>query len=342
MLVAMPSQPEQDVAAYDRIRDHADRLRTAIARLIIGQDAAVETLMAALLCGGHTLVVGVPGLAKTLLVRAFAAALGLDFKRIQFTPDMMPSDILGTELIQEDPDTGRRTLQFVPGPVFANLVLADEINRTPPKTQSALLEAMAEQQVTVAGKPLPMPDPFLVVATQNPIEQEGTYPLPEAQLDRFMFSLWLDYPGKDDEVRIVDQTPRIRSEQIEPVITRDELRDYGRLIWQVPVSSHVTQYAVSLARATRPTEPDAPAITRKYVEWGVGPRGGQFLVLGAKALAAIHGEPTPNCDHIRRIAMAVFRHRLLVNYAASGEGITPDQVVSQIIKGVAEPNYPPD
>jgi MoxR-like ATPase len=326
-----------DLSAFDQIGRRCDALRAQLRRVIIGQEASVEELLVAIFCAGHVLIVGVPGLAKTLMVRTLADALGLPFRRIQFTPDMMPSDIMGTELIQEDPATGRRTLQFIPGPVFAQLILADEINRTPPKTQAALLEAMGERQVTVAGKTRKLDEPFVVVATQNPIEQEGTYPLPEAQLDRFMFSLWMDYPSKSEEAKIVNDTPRIMHEKVEQAFDPATLKRSIDLIWRMPVSGHVVEYAVSLARATRPRDAEAPAVTRKYVEWGAGPRAGQYLIHGGKALAAIEGEPTPNCDHIRRMAMAVLRHRLVVNYAATGEGVTAADVVKQIVAAVKEP-----
>ena len=328
-----------DTAAFDRIHERCAVLRAQIGRVIVGQEEIIESLLAAILCQGHVLIVGVPGLAKTLLVRTLGAGLGLGFKRIQFTPDMMPSDILGTELIQEDSATGQRVFRFAPGPVFSQLILADEINRTPPKTQAALLEAMAERQVTVAGKTMKLDEPFVVVATQNPIEQEGTYPLPEAQLDRFMFSLWMDYPTQAQEVEIVCQTPRIQSEQISEAFDTAGLLESCRAVWQMPVSRHVADYAVALARATRPGEPGAPEITQQYVAWGAGPRAGQFMVLGAKAIAAIAGQPTPGCDHVRQVAMAVLRHRLVTNYAATGDGVTTADIVTGVLKAVAEPSY---
>ncbi len=328
-----------ELAMFDEIRTRCDALRSQLERIIVGQQAITELLMTALLCQGHVLIVGVPGLAKTLLVRTLARAVDLNFRRIQFTPDMMPSDILGTELIQEDPATGQRTLKFLPGPIFAQLILADEINRTPPKTQAALLEAMAEGQVTVAGHTTPLEKPFVVVATQNPIEQEGTYPLPEAQLDRFQFSLWMEYPSRDEEVRIVAETPRIHRETIEEVFDHATLMRCCELVWQMPVSPHVVEYAVSLARATRPDAAEAPREVREYVSWGAGPRAGQYLIHGAKALAAMEGEPTPGCEHVRRVSMAVLRHRVLVNYAASGENITAADVVRHVLENVAEPSY---
>jgi len=336
----MPDDSSQsDLAAFDQISAQLESLRQQLSRVIVGQEDIVTALLTGILCRGHVLIVGVPGLAKTLLVRSLAQALDLSFHRIQFTPDMMPSDILGTELIQEDADTGQRHLRFVKGPVFAQLILADEINRTPPKTQAALLEAMAEHQVTVAGQTMALAEPFIVVATQNPIEQEGTYPLPEAQLDRFMFSLWMDYPEKAEEKRIVAETPRIHGEQIEPVLDAAALLRCADLIWRMPVADHVVDYAVSLARATRPSEAEAPELTRQYVSWGAGPRAGQYLIHGAKALAAMSGEPAPSCDHVRRVAMSVLRHRVLLNYAATGEGLTPAEVIERIIGAVKEADY---
>ena len=328
-----------DLSAFDQIRDVYSRLRGQLERVIVGQDDAVSMLLAATLCRGHVLIVGVPGLAKTLMVQTLASAMDLKFKRVQFTPDMMPSDILGTELIQEDIATGQRSLRFVPGPVFSQLLLADEINRTPPKTQAALLEAMAEQQVTVAGKTMQLEQPFIVVATQNPIEQEGTYPLPEAQLDRFMFSLWIDYPTKEDEERVVTETPRIQSQNVDRVFDCEQLLTSSAAVWEMPVSQHVVSYAVSLARATRPGDSEALELTRQYIAWGAGPRAGQYLVLGAKALAAIEGQPTPNCEHIRRVAIPVLRHRLVTNYNATGEGISAADLVTKIFAEVPEPTY---
>ncbi len=330
------------IETFDRIAERCRALREQLERVIVGQDAIIDQLLTALLTQGHVLIVGVPGLAKTLLVRTLAGALGLSFKRIQFTPDMMPSDILGTELIQEDAATGHRELKYVPGPVFAQLILADEINRTPPKTQAALLEAMAERQVTVAGRTMPLPEPFVVVATQNPIEQEGTYPLPEAQLDRFMYSLWMDYPSREEEVRIVAETPRIMAETVDAVFEPQALVESARAVWHMPVSDHVVRYAVDLARATRPDEPGAPAFARQYVEWGAGPRAGQYLVAGAKAVAAIAGKPTPECGDVASVAMSVLRHRIVVNYTATGDNITPRDVVEQVVAHVEEEDYTGD
>jgi MoxR-like ATPase len=336
---ATPSVPAEATAAFDEIGPRCRLLRAELAKVIVGQEGIVEQLLTALFCQGHVLIVGVPGLAKTLLVRTLAQALDLRFKRIQFTPDMMPSDILGTEIIQEDPASGQRVLRFAPGPIFTQLLLADEVNRTPPKTQAALLEAMAERQVTVAGRALPLEEPFVVVATQNPIEQEGTYPLPEAQLDRFMFSLWMDYPGPDDEVRIVAETPRIQAQRVAAVFDRAALLRGMKAIEQMPVSRHVVEYAVALARATRPAEEQGLEVSRRYVAWGAGPRAGQNLILGAKALAAIEGLPTPGAIHVRRLAAAVLRHRIVVNYAATGDGVDAAAIVRQVVEQVPEPKY---
>ena len=334
-----PSNQAQ-LADFDAIAGKLDALRGALGSVIVGQHDTIDLLLTALLCRGHVLVVGVPGLAKTLLVRTLARAVGLDFSRIQFTPDMMPSDILGTELIQQD-DQGDRHLRFVKGPVFAQLILADEVNRTPPKTQSALLEAMAEHQVTAAGKTMKLEEPFVVVATQNPIEQEGTYPLPEAQLDRFMFALEVGYPSLDEEKAIVAQTPRIASAagEVQPVLSRDELLRFADAVWRMPVSEHVVDYAVRLARATRPDDVDAPQMIKQYVGWGAGPRAGQALLHGAKAVAAMAGEPTPSCDHVASVAGPVLRHRVLTNYAAAGEGVGPGEVVQAVLDAVKPATY---
>jgi len=332
------TEPVQ-TAEFDQIPQRCQLLRDNLSRVIVGQTHIIEPLLAAVMCEGHALIVGVPGLAKTLLVRSLADSMNLSFKRIQFTPDMMPSDILGIELIQQNTETNQREMQFVPGPIFSNLILADEVNRAPPKTQAALLEAMAERQVTTAGQTMQLKQPFVVVATQNPIEQEGTYPLPEAQLDRFMFSLWMEYPGRTDETQIVMQTPRIAAERLNAVFDQETLLSCSKLIEQMPVSEHVVQYAVDLARATRPNDEDAPEITKRYVSWGAGPRAGQSMILGAKSLAAIDGEPTPSCDHVRRIAMAVLRHRIVLNYVATGDGVDARQVIDQILEAVSEPTY---
>ena len=327
-----------EVLAFDQIHTDVKALRQAIHRQLVGQDEVVDQLIAGVLVGGHTLLIGVPGLAKTMLVRCLAAGLGWDFRRIQFTPDMMPSDVIGTELINESPETGRREMRFVPGPVFTNLLLADEINRTPPRTQAALLDAMAERQVTAAGESMTLDPPFVVVATQNPIEQEGTYPLPEAQLDRFMFSLNVVYPEVADERQIVDQlAPDGRATMsIEPVMDKQKAVQAADLIQRMPVSDHVRDYAVALVRASRPNDESSIDTVKQYVEWGAGPRGGQYLVLGARALAAMENEPTPSIEHVRRIAPAVLSHRVVLSYAAAGDGVTAQNVIGDLIKSVKD------
>jgi len=323
----------------ERVKEQGERLMAEIRKVIVGQDDIVQNLLISLFARGHCLLIGVPGLAKTLLVRTLSQALSWDFRRIQFTPDLMPSDILGTELLETDPTTGQRHLRFVPGPIFANVVLADEINRTPPKTQAALLEAMQELSVTIGGRTLPITPPFFVVATQNPIEQEGTYPLPEAQLDRFMFSLTLTYPTQTQEEQIVGATTTDNEAQALPVFAREELIALQHLVRQVPASPHVVSYAVALARASRPHEPEALPFIKKYVEWGAGPRASQYLVLGAKARAILMGKPAPTANDVRAVAAPVLSHRIIRNYAAVADSITSTQLVNQLVQSVPEPNY---
>ena len=303
-------------------------LTDQIGRRIIGQADVVDNLVAALLAGGHVLLVGVPGLAKTLLVQTVAQALDLSFSRVQFTPDLMPSDITGTEILEEDAATGRRLFKFAPGPIFANAVLADEINRAPPKTQAALLQAMQEHAVTAAGSTHRLPEPFFVLATQNPIEQEGTYPLPEAQLDRFMFELRVGYPSRDEEERIVSATTGDTEATITPVLTAAQLGELQHLVRRLPAPPSVVQYAVKLARSTRPADPAAPADVRKYVSWGAGPRASQYLVLGAKARAAMDGRAVPDLDDVRSVALSVLRHRVVVNFQAEAEGLGVERLLA--------------
>jgi len=329
--------PEE--ADLEGIRAHSQQLFAEIAKVIVGQDYIVQNLVVALLARGHCLLIGVPGLAKTLLVKTLARALSWEFKRIQFTPDLMPGDIIGTELLETDPATGERRLRFVRGPIFANVILADEINRTPPKTQSALLEAMQEYAVTVAGRTMPIERPFFVVATQNPIEQEGTYPLPEAQLDRFMFSLTLDYPSREQEERIVVETTTDEEPDVQTVFTREELLEMQHLVRTVPVSPHVVHYAVSLARASRPRDPEAVAMVKRYVEWGAGPRASQYLLLGAKSRAVLMGRPAPSTNDVRAVAQQVLNHRIIPNYAGVADGVTSTALVEEILKQVREPSY---
>ncbi len=327
-----------DVALLAEASQGFQRLESEIGRVIIGQEDTVRSLLAAIFCEGHVLLVGVPGLAKTLLVKTLSQVLGWDFRRIQFTPDMMPADIIGMELLQEDAGGGRQ-MRFVPGPIFANIILADEINRTPPKTQSALLEAMQELQVTSLGNRHGLDRPFVVVATQNPIEQEGTYPLPEAQLDRFMFSLWMDYPGVEEEERIVMETTAPRPIELEPVFSKEQMMRFQALVRRIPVSRHVVGYAVALARATRPDSPASSELATRYVQWGAGPRAGQHMVLAGKALAVLDGEPTVTAKHIRQAAPHVLRHRVLTNYQAAGEGLSTADIVTRIIEEISEPQY---
>jgi MoxR-like ATPase len=322
-----------DVQQLDQLAAAARHLREQVGRRIVGQEEAVEGILAAILAGGHALLIGVPGLAKTLMVHTVAEALALSFRRVQFTPDLMPSDITGTEIIEEDVATGKRAFRFVKGPVFANVVLADEINRTPPKTQAALLQAMQEHQVTVGGQTYALPEPFFVLATQNPIEQEGTYPLPEAQLDRFMFELRVGYPSRAEEEAIVEQTTGSRTAALEPVLDAKALLAMQALVRRIPVSQQLIRAAVALARMTRPTEPDAPALVREYVEWGAGPRASQYLVLGAKARAALSGRPMADLDDVKSVAMTVLRHRVVTNFAAEAADKTSEDVVRELVGG---------
>jgi len=315
---------EQMVEAYAR-------LRTEIGKAIIGQSEVVEQLFIALLSRGHALLVGVPGLAKTLLIKSLAEVLDLSFSRIQFTPDLMPSDITGTDIIEEDHSTGKREFRFVRGPIFANIVLADEINRTPPKTQAALLEAMQEHRVTAGVESYVLEEPFFVLATQNPIEQEGTYPLPEAQLDRFMLNLKVDYPSAEEEREIVRQTTSASETELGTVISREEIIDYQGLIRRVPVAENVVNYAVSLVGQTRPGNPDTPDFINNWVGWGAGPRASQYLILGAKTLAALNGEPTPSIEDVRKIAPPVLRHRVLTNFNAEADGVSVDDIINKLL-----------
>ncbi len=313
------------------------RLLGEIHKAIVGQDEVIELLVVALFAHGHCLFVGVPGLAKTLLVQTIARVLKLNFSRIQFTPDLMPSDITGTELIEEDRTTGKRAFRFVKGPVFGNVVLADEINRAPPKTQAALLQAMQEYQVTAAGQTYGLELPFFVLATQNPIEQEGTYPLPEAQLDRFMFMINMDYPDRDHERQIVKNTTAEIAEEPTAVLTGEDILRIQKLVRRLPVSDHVVNYAVDLARASRPGKSQAPSFINDWLTWGAGPRAGQYLILGAKARALFHGRFNVSCQDVRSVAGPVMRHRLFTNFNADAQGVTTDQIIDQLIDAVKEP-----
>jgi MoxR-like ATPase len=340
---ASAASPTDDVALVGELQQKASRLRAEIRKRIVGQDDVVELLLLALFARGHGLFVGVPGLAKTLLIQTLADTLGLSFNRIQFTPDLMPSDITGTDVLEEDKATGARTFRFLKGPVFAHVLLADEINRTPPKTQAALLQAMQEQKVTAGGTTYPLPPPFLVFATQNPIEQEGTYPLPEAQLDRFMFLIEVGYPTEDDEVEIVRQTTGSQGRKPDAVLTVDEVLRYQDLVRRVPAPDSVVRYAVKLVRATRPeggstddgrtTRPPAPSAK---LSWGAGPRASQSLVLAAKARAVLHGRFAASVEDVQRVAPAVLAHRVVVSFQAQAQGVRARDVIADIVRAVGD------
>lgn len=316
-----------DKAALDAFLIKYGELRKEIAKVIVGQDETVKHVLISIFSRGHGLLVGVPGLAKTLLVNTISQVLGLSYSRVQFTPDLMPSDIIGTEILDEN-----RHFRFIKGPVFANIILADEINRTPPKTQSALLEAMQEKAVTVAGQNYKLPDPFFVLATQNPIEQEGTYPLPEAQLDRFMFNIWLDYPSFDEEVQVVRSTTGGQSAHPSVVLTSEEIIFFQDLIRRIPVTENLFRYAVSLASKTRPGTSDGHPWAGQYLTWGAGPRASQYLILGAKCHAAVSGKYSPDIEDIQAVAPSILRHRIVRNYKAEAEGVGVDQIIAELLK----------
>ena len=323
-------------------RDAQERVaafKREIARVIVGQESVVEQMLVALLCRGHVLIVGVPGLAKTLLVSTLGHVLGLSFRRIQFTPDLMPTDILGSEILQDD-GGGRRHFEFVRGPVFAHLILADEINRTPPKTQAALLEAMQEHQITQGGRRHPLTEPFFVLATQNPIEQEGTYPLPEAQLDRFMFELWIDYPAEEEEQQIVRTTTAARRLDVEPVLGGEQILRLQQLVRRVPVADEVVAYAVRLVRASRPGGAGSPEYIRRLVNWGAGPRASQYLILAGKARAILDGRHCVSLADVRAAALPVLRHRLVVNYHAEADNVTAPSLVERLLADISQDSKP--
>ena len=334
-MTAAQTVPQDDVQQLERLVGAVKRLRAQVAQRIVGQEDVVDGILTAVLAGGHALLIGVPGLAKTLMVQTVAEALELSFNRVQFTPDLMPSDITGTEIIEEDLTTGRRAFRFVKGPIFANVVLADEINRTPPKTQAALLQAMQEHQVTAAGTTYHLPDPFFVLATQNPIEQEGTYPLPEAQLDRFMLELRVSYPSRSEEEAIVEQTTGTARPSLHPVLDAESVLAMQALVRRIPVSRGLIRAAVNLARMTRPGDSEAPGMVKEFVEWGAGPRASQYLVLGAKARAAISGRPMADLEDVRAVAPAVLRHRLVTNFAAEAADRTSEDLVRELVGGKA-------
>ena len=315
----------------------AARLRAEVGRRIVGQLEVLDDLLMAILAGGHALLVGVPGLAKTLMIKSVAEAMKLEFRRIQFTPDLVPSDITGTEIMEEDTATGQRGFRFVRGPIFANIVLADEINRTPPRTQAALLEAMQEHRVTAGGETMRLPEPFFVLATQNPIEQEGTYPLPEAQLDRFLFDIRIDYPSEDDEVSILRATTGAEQEPLSEVLGAADVIELQRMVRDLPASEPALRYAASLVRATRPDDAHAPPSVKQYVRWGAGPRAGQALILGAKAHALLDGRAAVSPEDIRRVAMPVLRHRVLPNFAAEAEGVGAERLIRDVVAAIAPP-----
>jgi len=321
-----------DVGAALELTSAYAALRAEIAKVIIGQESVIDQLLVALLARGHCLLVGVPGLAKTLLIKTLAEVLDLSFRRIQFTPDLMPSDITGTEIIEENVSTGAKSFKFIRGPVFANIVLADEINRTPPKTQAALLEAMQEHRVTAAGQTYTLQEPFFVLATQNPIEQEGTYPLPEAQLDRFMFNLWLDYPSHEEELRIVKTTTGDFNPTLHCVLTGDQIIRFQALVRRVPVADNVVEYAVRLATMTRPKSEKAPKFIREWLSWGAGPRASQNLILGAKTRALLDGRHTPDIADVRSAAGPTLRHRIVPSFNAEADGVTSIEIVERLLK----------
>ena len=315
-----------DVAAIHDLVQKRNELKSEIAKIIVGQDAVVDQVLLCIFSGGHALLVGVPGLAKTLMVNTLAQALGLDFKRIQFTPDLMPSDILGSEILDEN-----RQFKFLKGPIFSNIILADEINRTPPKTQAALLEAMQERSVTIAGENYKLNLPYFVLATQNPIEQEGTYPLPEAQLDRFMFAIKLEYPSFAEEVQVVKRTTSDNKTNISPLFTAQEIIDFQQLIRRIPVADNVIEYAVTLVSKTRPDNPLSDEYIKSYLDWGAGPRASQNLILAAKAHAAFNGKFSPDIENVKAVATGILRHRIIKNYKADAEGITEEMIIAKLL-----------
>ena len=324
-------ETQQDLASFEKLAQARQSFLSEVGKVVIGQHEILDHLLIALLAQGHSLIVGVPGLAKTLIIKTLSEVLDLSFNRIQFTPDLMPSDITGTELIDVELDTGKRSFRFYNGPIFANIVLADEINRTPPKTQAALLEAMQEHKVTAGGRTYDLDEPFFVLATQNPIEQEGTYPLPEAQLDRFMFNLNIEYPSSEEEVAIVRGTTTPEQHVLDPVITKSEIASYQDLVRRVPASDNVVEYAVKLASATRPSSDSSPDFIKQSVDWGAGPRASQYLVLGAKAKAILDGRPSPNITDVQSLALPILRHRVLPNFNAEAEGLKVEDILNQLI-----------
>ena len=320
-----------DVELVQLLQKSIKEVKTEISKVIVGQEETIDNLLTSLLARGHCMLVGVPGLAKTLLIKTLSEVLDLDFNRIQFTPDLMPSDITGTEILEEDQTTKKRDFKFIKGPIFANIILADEINRTPPKTQSALLEAMQEQNVTAAGRKYNLPNPFFVLATQNPIEQEGTYPLPEAQLDRFMFNLWLDYPSFDEEVQIIKQTTSSRKISLEKKLPNNQILAFQDLVRRVPVADNVIQYAVNAVKLSRPTNENSLKEIKELISWGAGPRASQYLILAAKTYSILDGRYTPEIDDVKRALIPVLRHRIIPSFNAEAEGITSIDIINKLI-----------
>lgn len=334
--MTMSENNSNDLQAVERLNDSYRQIKEEIGKVIIGQDKVIEQLLIAFLSAGHCLLVGVPGLAKTLLISTLANVLELKFNRIQFTPDLMPSDITGTEIIEEDRASGGRIFKFVKGPVFANVILADEINRTPPKTQAALLQAMQEHEVTAAGETYKLEEPFFVLATQNPIEQEGTYPLPEAQLDRFMFNIYVDYPSGSEEEDIVKTTTVTPKYELNKILNGTDIVDLQQLVRRVPVSDHLINYAVGLARATRPNHENAPDFIKNWVSWGAGPRASQYMILAAKTRAILDGRPTPGPEDVRFAALPVLRHRIVTSFNAEADGVDTTVIIQKLLETVKE------
>ncbi len=330
------AEEKEDLKAVERLAQARDQIVNEMGKVIVGQERVIEELLIALLAGGHCLLIGVPGLAKTLMISTLSRILDLKFQRIQFTPDLMPSDITGTEIIEEEKTSGKRDFKFVKGPIFANIILADEINRTPPKTQAALLQAMQEHEVTAAGVTYKLEEPFYVLATQNPIEQEGTYPLPEAQLDRFMFNIYVNYPSDQEENIIVKTTTSAYSQQLSPVMKAEKIVELQSLVRRVPVSDHVIGYAVRLARKTRPVEDEVPDFIKNWVSWGAGPRASQYMILGAKTKSVLDGRYSPSCEDIRTVAKPVLRHRIVTSFTAEADGVNTDQIVDRLLEVVRE------
>lgn len=327
----------EEVQAIEKLMDARDLILEQLKKVIVGQEEVIDQMLMAFFAGGHCLLEGVPGLAKTLTIKTLAQILNLQFKRIQFTPDLMPADITGTDVLEEERSTGHREIRFIQGPIFANILLADEINRTPPKTQAALLEAMQEYHVTAGGTMYNLEQPFFVLATQNPIEQEGTYPLPEAQLDRFMFKIVIDYPSEEEEVAIVSSTTSVDEPELATVLSGEDIITLNQIVRRVSAADNVVQYAVKLARATRPNGKDAPDFIQQWVRWGAGPRAGQYLILGAKARGILRGRVNASIEDVKSVAHAVLRHRVLTNFHAEAEGVDSDVVITQLLDAVQEP-----